>query len=146
MLLREIMSVPVVTIGSGVSVAQALATMHRAGIRHLVVRDPEGRRAGIVCVHDLESAAPDATVGEVTSAPLVTLPPDAEVREAAKLLRRRNVGSVAVVRGDRLVGIVTVSDLLDLLGKGALHIQPSTAKWTLPRRGPTHHPEPRRRP
>lgn len=146
MLLREIMTAPVTTIASGASVAQARATMRRAGVRHLVVRDAEGRRAGVVCIHDLDAAPLDSTVGEVMSAPLVALPPDAEVREAANLLRRRNVGSVVVVGRDRLMGIVTTSDLLDLLGKGALRVQASTAKWTLSRRGPTHHPEPRRRP
>lgn len=146
MLVREIMHAPVTTIDAGASIAQARAAMQRGGIRHLVVRDAQGRRAGVVCIHDLDVAAAGGTVGEVMSAPLVTLSPDVEVHEVALLLRRRNVSSVAVVEDSRLVGIVTSSDLLDLLGRGALRIQASTAKWTLPKRGPTHRPERPRRP
>jgi CBS domain-containing protein len=40
------------------------------------------------------------------------------VRRAANLMQGRNIGCLAVTEHGKLVGIVTVSDLLRLLGKG----------------------------
>ena len=44
---------------------------------------------------------------------LAKLPPSAKVREAARLMRDRRVGSVLVVRDGRLAGIFTTRDLVD---------------------------------
>jgi CBS domain-containing protein len=41
------------------------------------------------------------------------------VREAANLMRGRSIGCLPVLDGRKLVGIVTVTDLLELLGRGA---------------------------
>ena len=137
----EIMSAPVITAPPEMPVAKAREAMQKARIRHLAVAS--GRHIeGVVCAHDLRSADPGSTVADVMSAPAVTLPPTADVHETAKLLRRRNVGSVLVVDGGRLKGIVTTSDLLALLGKGAVHIQATAAKWTMAKRGPRHPARP----
>jgi CBS domain-containing protein len=141
MRIREIMSEPVVTAPPDMTAAEARAAMKRSGIRHLAVTT--GRRIeGVVCAHDLRLADPGSTIADVMSAPAATLPPDADVPEVARLLRRHDVGSVLVVEDGRLKGIVTTSDLLSLLGKGAIHIQPMAAKWTMPRRGPRHPARP----
>jgi CBS domain-containing protein len=43
---------------------------------------------------------------------VLALPPDASVREAARAMANRNVGSVMVVEGGKLVGIFTERDAL----------------------------------
>ena len=144
MQLERIMTSPVQTITAGASAAEAEALMARARIHHLVVLGRGRRVAGVVCAHDLRGAEPGTTVEDLMSAPAVTLSAGADVREAAKLLRRRSIDCLPLLDHGRLVGIVTVSDLLALLGKGTLRVQPRTAKWTIPKRGPTHRPEPRR--
>ena len=53
------------------------------------------------------------------------------IREAANLLRGRTVGALPILEGKRLVGIVTISDFLDLLGQGAERPVPSSRQWTL---------------
>lgn len=141
MRLSEIMSTPLETILPGASAADARAAMGRARIRHLVVAGPGRRIAGVLCAHQLRGVEPDRTVEELMSAPAVTLPREAEVREAAKLLRRWSIGCVAVLDRGRPVGIVTSSDLLGLVGKGALRVPPRARKWTMAKRGPTHRPE-----
>ncbi len=40
------------------------------------------------------------------------------MREAANLLRGRAIGCLPVVSGERIVGIVTITDLLELIGRG----------------------------
>ncbi|HUJ24446.1 MAG TPA: CBS domain-containing protein [Myxococcales bacterium] len=140
MLVNEIMSAPVVTIAPMASPTEAALAMERAKITHLVVTSG-ARIEGVLCDHDLRGARPDSTVAELMSAPAVTLPPRADVHDAAKLLRRRSIGSVVIVDEKRLAGIVTTADLLALLGKGAARVSEITPKWTLPNRGPTHRPD-----
>lgn len=144
MRLSEIMSTPVATILSSASAADAAWAMQRARINHLVVVSRGQGIVGVISDHDVRRVEPGSTVAELMSTPAVTLPATADVQEAAKLLRRRSIGSVPLVAGKRLVGIVTTSDLLALLGKGTVRVQAMTPKWTLPKRGPTHRPEPRR--
>lgn len=145
MLLSEIMSVPVATVLPTASVVEATALMDRARTRHLVVVGRGRQIVGTISANDLRTAEPGCTVESVMSTAAMTAPAGTDVRKAAKLLRGRNIGCLPVVEGGRLVGVVTTSDLLALLGKGTLHVQPKTASWTLARRGPTHRPEPRRR-
>ena len=47
----------------------------------------------------------------LVSRPVVTVPPDATVEEAARLMRTKNVGAVVVVRSGRPVGILTDRDV-----------------------------------
>jgi len=115
MRLSDIMSTPVVTILSTAAVSEARAKMQRDGIRHLVVLGREREIAGVVCSHDLGAAPPGSDVDEVMSTPAITLPASAGVQEAVRLFRRRKVGSVPLMDGKRLVGIVTTSDLLAVL-------------------------------
>ncbi len=50
----------------------------------------------------------------MTSNP-TTLSPDADILEAAVIMRSRKIGGIPIVRGDVLVGIITETDLLDHL-------------------------------
>jgi acetoin utilization protein AcuB len=134
MRLQDIMSSPVETIGPGAKVAEARSTMKRQGIHHMVVTS--GRRIrGIVSTGDLTRVSSDEPVERVMSAPVVTASPSTTVRQAANILRGRPVGCLPVVEADRLVGMVTISDLLELLGKGAERPIERTTAWTLRGRG-----------
>jgi len=54
------------------------------------------------------------TVREVTSSPAETIPADASVDRAGRLLREQSVGSVVVTDGDAVDGLLTNTDLVDL--------------------------------
>lgn len=134
MRLREIMKSPVEVVGPESSVADTRVRMAHSGIHHLVVE--RGRRVvGIVSERDLDGARPDASVEEIMSSPVISAPASMTVRDAAKLLRGRSIGCLPVVERGRPVGMVTIADLLTLLGKGAIHIQPETGRPVLSRRG-----------
>jgi acetoin utilization protein AcuB len=135
MRLKEIMSIPVEVIGPDTSVADARARMARARIHHLVVAS--GRDIiGIVSERDLDGAAPEAAVQPLMSSPVITAPADTTVADAAKLLRGHDIGCLPVMERGRPIGMVTIVDLLTLLGKGALHVNPETGRRVLSRRGP----------
>ncbi|MBI2462022.1 MAG: CBS domain-containing protein, partial [Candidatus Rokubacteria bacterium] len=52
------------------------------------------------------------TVGEVMSRQLITVGPDRPVEEAAERMLDHRIGSLPVLEGGRLVGILTETDLL----------------------------------
>jgi acetoin utilization protein AcuB len=123
MLVREIMHSDPVTITAETTLDKAYCIMRERGIRHLPIMDG-GRLAGIVTDRDLRLAtsrltqhpfAPDAEVRAVMSQPVQTTQPLEPIEIAARTMRELKIGSLPVVDGDALVGIVTGVDILDAL-------------------------------
>ena len=54
-------------------------------------------------------------VQDVMKQTIITATPETSARDAVALMRQKDVGSLPVIRGDRIVGIVTRSDLLKLV-------------------------------
>jgi acetoin utilization protein AcuB len=135
MRLREIMTERPESISPEQPVARARAAMRRAGIHHLVV--VEGREVtGVISDRDIRNVGGQVAVREVMSTKVAVAGPNTTVREAANILRGRSVGSLPVMDRGRLVGIVTISDLLTLIGQGAERPVAASRRWTLHRRGP----------
>jgi CBS domain-containing protein len=96
--------------------------MRRKRIHHLVVmagptivgilsdRDVGGRNGA--------SLRARSSVADLMTTSVITTQPRATLRKIANVMRGRTVGCVPVVDRTRLVGIVTVSDLLQVLGRG----------------------------
>jgi acetoin utilization protein AcuB len=111
--------------------ARELLERHRINQLPVVV---DGRVVGIVTDRDLRDAFPSVfesarpirrrpeidpdrvPVRDVMAARVVTLPADATVAQAADVLRRERIGAAPIVDAEqRLLGIVTRSDLLQVL-------------------------------
>ncbi|HEX5959902.1 MAG TPA: CBS domain-containing protein [Rhodanobacteraceae bacterium] len=123
MRLHEIMSTEVITAAPDETADVAWARMQRARIRHLVVLEG-GRMVGMLSERDLGGRRGAATrrgrsIGELMSGSPALATPDMTLRQAANLMRGRMVGSLPVLVDDRVVGIVTATDVLDELGRGA---------------------------
>jgi acetoin utilization protein AcuB len=58
------------------------------------------------------------TVADMMTSQVELVGPNDTIRSVANVMRGRTIGCVPVVENERLVGIVTVSDLLRLLGRG----------------------------
>jgi len=116
------------TISPDQTIPDAQELMMKHGIRRLpVVKD--GKLVGIVTKEDIERYSPSKanslSMGEITyllsktkikqimTKDLVTISPDALLEEAATLMRDQKVGFLPVVDGDKLVGIITESDIFD---------------------------------
>jgi acetoin utilization protein AcuB len=122
MRLVDIMSSPVATIESSESAEAATNLMQERGIHHLVVTD-KGKAVGVLSARDLGGPRGVAlrwagTAGEIMSGHIYTAGPQTTVQEAANMLRGRAIGCLPVVDGERIVGIVTITDLLDVLARG----------------------------
>jgi CBS domain-containing protein len=123
MRLREFMRTDVLTVEPGEAAGAAWSRMRQRRIRHLVVVTDGGKLTGVVSERDLggqEGARvrQGKTVRDLMSPKVVSVPPTATLRQAANLMRGRVVGALPVVEDDRLVGIVTATDVLDELGRG----------------------------
>jgi acetoin utilization protein AcuB len=106
-------------------IADARTLMRQAHVRHLVVVANQ-KVIGVLSDRDVPRNGGDGTVAEVMTKAVVTADPEETVRGVANRMRGRTIGCLPVVSGKKLVGIVTASDLLTLLGRG--HDRPSRAE------------------
>lgn len=130
MLVGERMSHPVLTIAPDVPVQDALARMKREKVRRYPVVDKHGKLVGIVTDTDLMNASPsDATtlsvweinyllskitVERVMARDVVTTTSGTTIEDAARLMADGKIGGLPVMEGERLVGIITETDLFKL--------------------------------
>jgi acetoin utilization protein AcuB len=136
MLVRERMSQEPVTITSDVSVTDALRLMRERKVRRMPVLDSHGKLVGIVSDQDLLYASPSPVsslsvwemnyllarlkVEEVMTRKVITVTEDTPLEEAACIMADSKIGGLPVMREDKLVGIITETDLfkafLEMLG------------------------------
>lgn len=125
MLVRDIMTRPVVAIGPDEPIGDVTALMAQRRLRHFPVVE-DGRLVGIVSDRDLRTVGgehPDARPGtgrgdpvrELMTRDVWTAHPLDPIDETAAVLRRRSIGAMPVMEGDDMVGIVSAADLLDAL-------------------------------
>lgn len=142
MRLRDVMHTKVETVTPRESGAVAFERMRRAKIRHLVVKDGQ-KILGMLSDRDLAgmgSLRQVETVEDVMTSPAITGSPDLTLRQAANLLRGRTMGCLPIVEDGKIVGIVTTTDLLELIGRGVERPVPKTRRWILKDRGPGRRP------
>lgn len=130
MRVSDLMSRNVMTIGQDATCLEAIDAMCHRKVRHLPVLAPDGALVGLVTDRDLRhrlfSSEVYSQIGRVPvsvllretpvrtvmSAPVRCIGPAAEVAEAAERMRRDKVGSLPVVEGRRVVGMLTEIDVL----------------------------------
>jgi len=137
MRLGEIMSEDVETIAATAPLADARELMRRQDVRHLLVTD-HGSVVGVLSQRNLAARRRrngTLMVREVMSAPVVTANPRTNVREAANLLRGHRIGCLPILEDGRPVGMITISDLLDLIGKGVSRAPAGSQHWEEKHRG-----------
>lgn len=116
MLVSKIMSPDPVSIPPDKRVGQALKLMQKHNIRHLPVVKND-RMVGWITSRDLRevllaSMLEKITVADVMLTSPIIVTPDTPVEEAARLIYEHKVGGMPVLEGDRLVGVITMLDLI----------------------------------
>ena len=113
---KKLMAKRLVTIPPGTSILKAMEVMRKHSIRHLPVVDGE-KFIGFLTEGDLRQASLLSMVDKVSIADVmiknpVSISPDASVEDAAKLIFKHKIGGLPVVQDHRLVGILTIVDIL----------------------------------
>lgn len=112
MKVRELMTRSPVTIQDGDDVALGLQIMAWGRLRHLPVLH-EDRLVGVVSERDLlANRQENRQVSEVMTAPVQVADPEDEIAEAARRMVGARLGCLPVVARGKLLGIVTVTDLV----------------------------------
>jgi len=133
MLVAERMTRNPVTILETASIDDGLHMMRERKVRRLPVLDESGKMVGIVSDKDLLHAAPSPatslsvyelhyllaklTIKQVMSSPVITVSADTPLEEAARVMADNKIGGLPVVEGDRLVGIITETDVFKILAE-----------------------------
>lgn len=117
---KDIMRRKVVAIDGMATVRETIEKMRSENVTALIVnkRDPSDAW-GIVTVSDMvrEVIAPgrppdDTNVYEIMTKPVITVPPDMDIRYVARLLHRVGMRRVPVEAQGELLGIISLSDLV----------------------------------
>ncbi|MDJ0647375.1 MAG: magnesium transporter [Xenococcaceae cyanobacterium MO_188.B19] len=89
-------------------------------IYYLYVTDAYRRLTGIVSLRDLVVSAPQTTLGDIMTRDVVFVHTNTDQEEVARIIQRYDILAVPVVdREDRIVGVVTVDDVIDIIEEEA---------------------------
>ncbi|MEH2156123.1 magnesium transporter [Nostoc sp.] len=117
----RIMTLELISLKENFTVSQALERIRNLAnasemIYYLYVMDAERRLTGIVSLRELVTSQPEQIIGEIMTRDVVFVYTDTDQEEVARLIQRYDFLAVPVVdREQRLVGIVTVDDVIDIL-------------------------------
>jgi magnesium transporter len=117
----RLMSPEVASLRAGMTARQALDRLRSIGrsaetIYALPVTDDRRRLVGALGLRDLVLADPDTPVGDLMNTEVFSARVDTDQEEAARLIREADLLALPIVdTEDRLVGIVTVDDAMEVL-------------------------------
>ena len=117
----RLMTSSVAAVRPGVTVAWTFEYLRIAAqtvetVTIVYVVDAGMRLVGVCSIRDLLMARPDQTVDDVMTTEVISVAPDTDQQDVARLIGKYDFLAVPVVDADRrLLGIVTVDDVLDVL-------------------------------
>lgn len=130
MTLSEIMTEHPFTLGPSNSVKQAMDLMQQERIRHIPIVDEQHHLLGLVTLTDIlatresklllisperEAEFTDSVqLDEIMTRQVASVDPHAGIKEAALYLQRHRYGCLPVLKGRKLIGIVTESDFISV--------------------------------
>jgi acetoin utilization protein AcuB len=127
MLVKDRMTLDPITVTPETFFLEAMRIMGERGTRHLLVVDKKDKLIGIVSQTDLLHASPSPAtalsvsevnyllanlrIREVLSSPAITIPEDAPLEVAARVMVENKIGCLPVMRADKLVGMITETEI-----------------------------------
>lgn len=120
MQLKQIMQKKVVTLNPDASIRDAAKKMKDYRVGYLLVTNGESVKG---CITDRDIVLwlaggkdPDATkINSIMQTSVVTAQPDLDVFDASKLMARKKIRRLPIVEGNKLLGLVSVSDLASVI-------------------------------
>ncbi len=118
--IRDIMKSPVIAVTPEETVGKALDIMYRENINGMPVLDKDGNLLGIVVRADIYRFLIDpghyksCPVEWVMTKEVVKAYAHEDIKVVAKRLREKDVIALPVIEGDKVVGIVSIEDFVDL--------------------------------
>jgi len=117
MLVRHVMNRKVVTAKLNTTLREAAAVMSKLNIGSLVIVEDD-KISGIITSTDILKAIANGKdvettlVEEVMSKPVIVIDPDKKVEDAVNIMLEHKIKKLPVVEEDKLIGIITASDII----------------------------------
>lgn len=114
-----------VVLNFNMSVAEAMSHLRSVSpdaevVYYLFVVDNENSLVGVVSLRRLVISAPDESVKDIMDSEVISVTPDIDQEEAARLLNRYDLLALPVVdRANHLLGVISHDDLMDVLQEEA---------------------------
>ncbi|MBI1663409.1 MAG: CBS domain-containing protein [Nitrosopumilus sp.] len=114
---REIMSKSVISVDSSVTATDAAKMMEDTDVGAIAVLE-NGSPVGIITDRDFaikitaHSYPIDTPIRRIMSTPLISIDPDSDLWTASDLMSTRNVRKLPVIDDEKIIGIITSSDLV----------------------------------
>jgi len=122
MLVKDVMSSPVITINEDAPANRAAELMDKHGLGCIIVASKNAKPLGIITERDMvgrvlaKNVKPDTIKAkDVMTSPLMTIEPDETISEAARRMNRLNVRRLGVIYRGQLVGLVSSKDILAVM-------------------------------
>jgi len=125
------MNTYLMTIPPDTSLQKAKEIIDEKRINHLLVVDKNGNLTGIVSdrdikqtsaspatalsVHELNYLLTQLTVEQIMSKKIITIPPGTTIERAALIMQKNRINALPVIEDEKLVGIITSSDVMRVL-------------------------------
>ena len=120
-LVRDVMSSPVVESKEDETAEELAQKMIKYKVRAIIITGKDGSPLGIVTKTDLvekviaKNLRPDQVKAkDIMSTPLQTIDPEAKIEDALRKMRKLRISRLAVVYKDRLSGLISVKDILQV--------------------------------
>ena len=116
---KDVMKTDVVILDESVSIQDAASKMIEKKIGCVII-SKQGKHVGILTEKDFITIAAEGrplftTISEVMSSPLIGINSEETIWEAAELMKEKNIHKIPVIDNDKVVGIVTATDLVNQL-------------------------------
>jgi len=122
LLVKDVMSSPVVTTDERASANRVAELMDKQGLGCIIVTGKNGKPLGIITERDLvgrvlaKNTKPDTVKAkEVMTSPLITIEPNETISEAARRMSRLNIRRLGVVYKGQLIGLLSSKDILSVM-------------------------------
>ena len=120
---KDIMKKNVITIDESMSIQDAAQMMTDANVGCVIVTR-KNNPVGIITERDLTRIAAEGRplfteLSRVKSFPLIVTGPDETIWEAAETMKTKNIHKLPVQDGDKVIGIVTTSDIVKICSLGS---------------------------
>ena len=125
MKIQSLMIPDPITITEKASISDAIELMKINSIRHLPVVSRGNHLKGFVTLADLKQGLLPSMLGDISLSDLmvrnpIMVDPDDDIETAARLIYKHKIGGMPVVKNNKLVGIITETDILrafiDMMG------------------------------
>jgi CBS domain-containing protein len=114
---REVMNTQLIRLSSSSPIMEGACQMREHNVGAVVVED-DGKLCGIVTDRDIVVRAvaqgldlKTASLSEICSNDLTTVPPDDDIDRAVQQMREKAIRRIVVIDGGKAVGIVSLGDL-----------------------------------